>query len=185
MAQPSLCSGPHTLPSLISSAAVWAGLPASCGQGLASTVPTPRLAARGDPWARWTMGRSQGGAAVGLADEGAGAQLQGLTHVPAGFQASVLLLGGSSAHPATSSHHPLTLSQGRCSPSSPRSWVSVVPGQNLCQGPLLREALPLGVSLRPSWLSLLLTPTTQAPMPAGASELPEALAALCWAQGEG
>lgn len=119
-------------PSLISSAAAWSGLPASCGQGLPSTVPSPRLAARGAPRA---MGAPESEAAVRLADEGVGAQLQGLTCVPLGFQASVLLLGGSSACPATSRHHPMTPSQGRCSPSSPGSRVSAVPRSPLSQVP--------------------------------------------------
>ena len=109
---------------------------------------------------------------------GRGAQLQGLMHVPAGFQAFVLLLGSSSAHPATSSHHPLTLSQGRCSPSSLGSWVSMVPGQNLCPR-CLAEGGTASWCLTETLLALPAPYTHhQAPMPAGASEPPGAGCAL-------
>lgn len=110
----------------------------------------------------------------------------GVTCVSPGFQASVLLLGGTSACPATSRHHPSTPSQGRCSASFPGSRVSVVPApEPLSQVPRCWEALIPGVSLRPSRLPLLLTPITGHQRPASEDrQSSPAVAALCWPRGK-
>lgn len=119
---------------------------------------------------------------MGLSDGGG----WGVTCVSPGFQASVLSLGGTSACPATSRHHPSTPSQGRCSASFPGSRVSVVPApEPLSQVPRCWEALIPGVSLRPSRLPLLLTPITGHQRPASEDrQSSPAVAALCWPRGK-
>ena len=178
---PSLCSGPHTLslPYLVCCRLLWPASFLWAGPSVHSAQPqacSQRCSTGNGSSREWgchaARRRGGGGAAPGtdvcaLGVSGLCAFTGLLLCPPSDLQASSRDSVSGKMQPV------LPGKPGLCGPHA-RTFVP---------GPSLREALLLGVSLRPSWLSLLLTPTPGHRCQQECQSRP-ALAALRWARGK-